>query len=69
MWHDVLQRRSENKFTWRVISYPGLFQGNSLPADYHLFLALKQNFGGHKFKDDREVETVVTRWPITQDRD
>jgi hypothetical protein len=31
--------------------------------------AQKQNFGGHKFKRDREVETVATRWQVTQDRD
>ena len=29
--------------------------------------ALKQNHGYHRFKNDREVETVVTRWLITPD--
>jgi hypothetical protein len=29
-------------------------------GDYHLFVALKQNLGGYKFKDDGEVETVVS---------
>jgi len=28
--------------------------------DYHLFTALKQNFGSHKQKNDCEVETVFT---------
>ena len=39
-------------------------QGNSSPSDL-LFPLLKQNHGGvggHKFKDDSEVETIVTRW-------
>jgi hypothetical protein len=35
----------------------------------HLFLALKQNFGVYKFKDDGEVETVATRWLITKKTD
>ena len=33
------------------------------------FTAMKQNLGGREFKDDPEVGTVVTRWPITQDTD
>ena len=27
----------------------------------------EEKLGGHKFKDDREMETVVIRWLITQD--
>jgi hypothetical protein len=34
-------------------------------SDRRLFSALKQNIGGHKFKCDGEVETVVTRWMVT----
>jgi hypothetical protein len=30
------------------------------------FTELKQNIGGHIFKDDREKETGVTRWMIIQ---
>jgi hypothetical protein len=30
-----------------------------------MFPALEQNLGGHKFKRDREIETVVTRCLIT----
>jgi hypothetical protein len=32
-------------------------------------LSCFRNFGGHKFKDNREVETAVIRWLITQDPD
>jgi len=34
-----------------------------------VFLELKQNRSGHNFKDDRDVEAVVTGWLVTQDRD
>jgi hypothetical protein len=43
-------------------------QGSSL-SGCHLFPSLKQNRGGRRFEDDYEVETVVTRWLITQDTD
>jgi hypothetical protein len=68
-------KRSETKFTLGLIPqlqnqhWLWLYQWNSSPSDCHLFTALKQNLGGHKFKDDREVQTVVTRWLITQDTD
>jgi hypothetical protein len=64
--------RSEKKLTWRIISrlknlhWLWLHHGNTSPSDCHLFPAPKQNFGGHNFKDDGEVKTVVTRWLITQ---
>ena len=32
-----------------------------------MFPALKLHLGVHKLKDDREVDTVETRWLITQD--
>lgn len=38
-----------------------LWQGTLSPSDYHLFTALNQNLGGHRFTDDRDVETGVTR--------
>jgi hypothetical protein len=38
-------------------------------CDYHLLPALKQNLGGHKFLDDRDVKIGVTPWLVTQDKD
>jgi hypothetical protein len=38
-------------------------------SDYHLFIAPKQNPGGHTFKDDRELETVMIFSLVTRDRD
>jgi hypothetical protein len=32
-----------------------------------IFPALKQNLACHRFKDNREVEAIVTRWVIAQD--
>ena len=34
-----------------------------------MFVELKQNRGCHNFKVDRNVEAVVSRWLVTQDRD
>ena len=34
-------------------------------SDYHLLPAKKQNLGSHRFKDNRAVPTVATRWLIT----
>jgi hypothetical protein len=45
------------------------FDGNSAASDYRLFTAIEENLGDHKFKNDRWVETTVTRWHITQDND
>jgi hypothetical protein len=39
------------------------------PSDYHLFPALKEYLSGHRFKDDCEVQTDVTRWLIAQGTD
>jgi hypothetical protein len=41
----------------------------SLPRNYYLLPALKQNLGGRIFKDICEMETVVTRWLIIKDMD
>jgi hypothetical protein len=48
------------------LKYPAHSTGLT-PGDYHLFPALKQNLGGLRFKDDHEVETIVTQWLITED--
>jgi hypothetical protein len=40
------------------------YQGNSSPKDCHLFTALKQNLGEHRFSYVREGGTVVTRWVV-----
>jgi len=34
---------------------------------FYPFLALKQNLGDHRFKDDREVEINMFWWLIAQD--
>jgi ferredoxin-like protein FixX len=39
------------------------------PSYYDLLPKLKQNLGGHKFKDNQEVETAVTQRLIAQDMD
>jgi hypothetical protein len=60
-------------FTWCMIYWLGspqwlwLYQGNSPTNDYHLFTAPKQNLGASKFKDNGEVERVVSVWLITED--
>jgi len=36
-----------------------MYQGISSPSDYNPIPGLEQNFGGHKFKDDRKVEITV----------
>lgn len=37
----------------------------SSPRDFNLLGALKKKVGGHKFENNCEVETVLTRWLIT----
>lgn len=37
-------------------------------AERFLILKLRQNLGYHKLKDNRDIETNVVRWMITQDR-
>jgi len=62
--------RSENKFTWPynfVTTESKLIVITSGKFIAHPFAALQQNLGCHKLKDDREVETVVTGWMITED--
>jgi len=43
-----------------------LLGDHSSPRDFHLLEALKKNVGGHKSKNNCEVETVLTRWLITR---
>ena len=38
-----------------------LYQGKLRPPDFSCFQALKQNIGGPKFKDNRELKKVATR--------
>jgi hypothetical protein len=48
-----------------VIKVPTLYLVTPLPSNYHRFPAMVQNLGSHKFKNDCEVETVVTLWGNT----
>ena len=41
-------------------------RGNWMPSDYLLFTASKQNCGDCKFEVDREVETDMTLWLISE---
>jgi hypothetical protein len=42
----------------------------SSPSYCHLLAALgKKNVAGYTFKEDREVDTGVAQWLVTQDRD
>jgi hypothetical protein len=55
----------------RVVHYvPTVRDGTVRTLDgpyYLLHPAQKQNFGGHQFKDDGYLETVVAQWLIAQD--
>jgi len=62
------------RFRWHIILYPkNLEHPAQSPernsCDYHLLPALKQNLGGHKFLDDRNVKTSMTPWLVTKDKD
>jgi hypothetical protein len=37
------------------------------PSDYHFFFQFEANLAGQRFKNDGEVETVVTGWQTTGD--
>ena len=39
-----------------------LYQESSLQSIHHLPPALKEYLGGHKGKDNRRMETAVSRW-------
>lgn len=65
------ENRSQNKFTQRIISYLRTnsdydYIMNPSPSDYRVFPPLKQISGDNRFEDDRQVETMVTRWLITE---
>lgn len=54
----------------RVVSQPTLIvviTGNLSPSVYRLFPALKQNFGGHKYRYDDSMKRVVALWLTTED--
>jgi hypothetical protein len=41
-----------------------------VPSDYHPFIVVKRNPGGHTFKDGRELETVLLTFSlVTRDKD
>jgi hypothetical protein len=46
-----------------------LYKGKWSPSNYQLFPALRQNLGGDKLNDYRNVGTVVTQMQIRQDTD
>jgi hypothetical protein len=50
-----------------VVGHPSLSR-DLTAIDHQLLTARKQTPDGPKFKDDRNMETVVTRWLIAQDR-
>jgi hypothetical protein len=67
---DVLEKRKiPLRLRWLGYLHNIGYKCYSLTTDCHPFPALRQNLGGHKFKDAHEVETFVTRWRITQDTD
>jgi hypothetical protein len=39
-----------------------IYQGTSSLSDCRLFTELKRHLGGHKFKENGDMETAVTRW-------
>jgi len=45
------------------LEYPA-YSPKVVPSNYHLFPALKRNTCGHRFKEEIDMETVVTRWQI-----
>ena len=54
-----------------VIKHPALtviISGESAAKHFHL-CPLSLCPGGHRLKDNREVQTVATRWLVTQDTD
>jgi hypothetical protein len=57
---------SENRFTRPVIEYKHKHTYRNYVRG--ILPALKQKPGGHKYKNDRKVEKVVTRFVITQDK-
>jgi hypothetical protein len=54
---------------WKTWHWLWLYRRNWPPNCCHHFPALQINLRGHKFKDNREVETFTTRWLITKDTD
>jgi hypothetical protein len=42
---------------------------NVSQSDYHMFSVMKENLGIRNFKNDRQVETVVTQQLVAQVKD
>jgi hypothetical protein len=51
MWRRIAEQQN--------VGHPALSR-DLVAIDDHLFTARKQNLDGHKFKDDRNLETVLT---------
>jgi hypothetical protein len=66
--HSLITLKSEWKRCIRKWSWLNLCHCLSASQENYR-RAMKQTLSGHRFKDDREVETVVTRWLITPDTD
>jgi histone-lysine N-methyltransferase SETMAR len=47
-------------FWWEILEHL-LYSPDLAPSSYHLFPALKDHFGGHKFKKD-DVAKIAVRW-------
>jgi hypothetical protein len=66
----VTEKNSLHGIQFRNAKAPGYpAYSPDVPSDYNPFIALKQNPGGHTFKDDRDLETVLTFSLVTRDRD
>ncbi|PNF26371.1 hypothetical protein B7P43_G17995 [Cryptotermes secundus] len=58
------------EFSWEVFNHQA-YSLDLAPSDFHLFLHLKKFLSGERqlFENDREAETVVTRWFQSQAAD
>lgn len=66
--HDNARQQSANVtqqllqyFWWEILQHP-VYSPDLAPSNYHVFPALKDHFGGHKFQNDDETKTAVTWW-------
>ena len=53
-------------FRWEILEHPP-YSPDLAPSDYHLFLALKEHVGGHRFQCDEDVNNAVKLCLNTQD--
>jgi hypothetical protein len=63
---DKFTSRKTSQLRAKAQAYPA-YSFDLTHSDYHPFIALKQNVGDHKFKNDREMGTVAKKWLITHD--